>query len=170
MVLTASETRPGLLDDIISDIADDLRSRVKEGITSSAALIPDMLQDNMIDEGTRGKGGQNRWARLTRRSIRFRKTYPLTGSLEEQERYFRSHIPLRDTNTLFNSFKVTSVKEEKDGLTVAIVTSTTNYGWRHEFGVGTTPDGQPIWYRPHMYIVEGLDTARIDRGFEGLFK
>lgn len=160
-MVTATANRP---PDLSSIVLPDIVQRVSKAMVEAAKIIPDMIQDNMIDEGTRGKSGRNRWARLTHRTITYRKSYPHRGSQEQKARYFANHIPLRDTNTLFNSFRPGPVQKTRDGLSIR-VTSTTDYGWRHEYGIGRTPDGQPIWRRSHMYIWKERDVPRIRKVF-----
>ena len=147
-MVTATLNPPNKLVAILTPIVS---SKAKRSLISASALVPSFVQDNFIDQGTRGKSGQNRWARVSRRQLIWRKTYPHSGSPEQKERYYREAQPLRDTGTLFNSFKSGKLTDVRDGFAIA-VRSTTDYGWRHEFGEGQTPDGQPLWYRPHMYL------------------
>jgi hypothetical protein len=139
--------------------------KAERGLSQAAALVPDFIQDNFIDQGTRGKSGQNRWARVSRRQIIWRKTYPHAGSPEQKDAYWRSHEPLNDTGTLRKSFKPGPIAIDANGIAIK-VTSSTDYGWRHEFGEGSTPDGQPIWHRPHMYVVDPVDTDQMFKAFE----
>lgn len=164
-MVTATLSRPKSL---VSLLIQEVVPRVKLGLQKAAELVPSFIQDNFIDEGTRGKGGQNRWARVSPRQIIWRKTYPHGGSPEQKHSYWFAHKPLRDTDTLYNSFKPGKIFKTKDGFAVKI-TSSTNYGWRHHFGGGTTPDGQPIWRRPHIYIVDPTDTTKMFARFrEGM--
>jgi hypothetical protein len=160
-MVTAMLSRPKALSSILFQ---EVVPRAKRSLAAAAALVPGFIQDNFIDQGTRGKSGQNRWARVSRRQIIWRKTYPHGGSPEQQDAYWFAHEPLRDTGTLYNSFSPGQVTDTSDGIAVKI-TSSTNYGWRHEFGEGSTPDGQPIWHRPHMYIVDPVDTNQLSKMF-----
>ncbi|KKK83598.1 hypothetical protein LCGC14_2791770 [marine sediment metagenome] len=160
-MVTATLSRPKSLTETLLPM---VLKRAERGLKKAAALVPDFLKDNFIDQGTRGKSGQNRWARVSRRQIIWRVTYPHGGSPEQKDAYWRAHKPLNDTGRLRKSFAPGPIAIDATGMAVK-VTSSTDYGWRHHFGEGFTPDGQPIWRRPHMYIVDPVDTDKMYDAF-----
>jgi len=160
-MVTATHSRATSLTGTILPL---VTKRAKLALTKAVKIIPRFVQDNFVAQGTRGKSGKNRWARVSRRQLIWRKTYPHDGSAEQKEQYWKEHRPLRDTDTLFDSFKAGRVSESADGMS-ARVTSTTNYGWMHEYGEGTTPDGKPLWHRPHMYLWAERDIPIIRTAF-----
>jgi hypothetical protein len=143
------------------EIGRETIESTKRGLRAAADLVPDFIQETFVVQGARG--GNPKWKRLTFRSIAWRKNYPHSGGFAAQRSYFEQHEPLIDTGTLRDSFVVS---EEEGGLRM-IITSSTEYGYRHEDPSSTTPDGQAIWMRPHLFIVEGEDTDRMDAAFEG---
>lgn len=138
-----------LTDEIIHEITTD----AERGLTAAAKIIPDFLLRNFELFGA--VFGDSEWEPISANSLRkYRK--------QNRNRF----QPLWDTGNLARSGHNLPMEKTKDGS--RIDTTLESYGFEHDAGTAITPEGEPVWRRPHMHLYEP-DLFEIDEIFESVW-
>lgn len=152
------------MDGIVSFFQDDIRTRTKSGLFKVGKIIQENVKDSFDTGGERS----GYWEPTPLFWLRQRKTWPHQHQKNQltsaQINYLKKALPLVDTGKLASSFKSPSTKYSKAGITWEL-TSTTNYGWRHEFGVPGPNGPKKLHKRPHLFILYPSETQQIDSDF-----
>lgn len=133
--------------EIFGDIENDIIESADRGLFDAASLVPGMLRANFLEKGTRG--GLPMWRDISIQSLDLR-----TSNFDPTQ-------PLIDTGNLMSSGKL--ARPDEGVIEVTLL----EYGFQHDEGTAISPlSGMPVPQRPHMYLVEGMDTDLLDHSFE----